>query len=146
MVVGTPGRILDHVQRKTIYLRNVKILVLDEADRMLDMGFVDDVEKIIMQCPRERQTLLFSATITHDVDRLSRKYMKDSVKVSAEAYVDSRKLPQVYYDVQDNMKFSLLVHLLYITFKLIMSGTGLTFGYFPSKFTAFEVKIYPNCT
>ena len=112
VVVGTPGRILDHVQRKTIYLRNVKILVLDEADRMLDMGFVDDVEKIIMHCPRERQTLLFSATITHDVDRLSRKYMKDSVKVSAEAYVDSRKLPQVYYDVQDNTKFSLLVHLL----------------------------------
>jgi len=112
VVVGTPGRILDHVQRNTIYLNNVKTLVLDEADRMLDMGFVVDVEKIIMQCPHERQTLLFSATITYDVARLARKYMKDPVRVSAEVYVDHKKLAQVYYDVQDNMKFSLLVHLL----------------------------------
>lgn len=112
VVVGTPGRILDHINRRTIFLRGVKTLVLDEADRMLDMGFVDDVEKIIMQCPHERQTLLFSATITHDVVRLSNRYMKNPVKVSAEVYVDPSKLAQVYYDVQDNMKFSLLVHLL----------------------------------
>jgi len=112
VVVGTPGRILDHINRKTIYLGKVKILVLDEADRMLDMGFVDDVEKIIKQCPHERQTLLFSATITHDVNRLSKRYMNRPASVSAELHVDPGKLSQVYYNVQDNMKFSLLVHLL----------------------------------
>ncbi|MBW2984012.1 DEAD/DEAH box helicase [Candidatus Woesearchaeota archaeon] len=112
VVVGTPGRMLDHLQRGTIDLRNVKILVLDEADRMLDMGFIEDVEKIISQCPKERQTMLFSATIPPELAELSRKYMKDPVKVSAESYVDPKKLKQVYYDVQDNLKFSLLVHLL----------------------------------
>lgn len=111
-VVGTPGRILDHINRNTIRLAEVKILVLDEADRMLDMGFIDDVERIISRCPRNRQTLLFSATITHDVARLSKKYMKDPNSISAEAMVDPRKLTQFYYDVEDNVKFSLLVHLL----------------------------------
>jgi ATP-dependent RNA helicase DeaD len=112
VVVGTPGRILDHLERKTIYLKNVKMLVLDEADRMLDMGFIEDVEKIIMHCPRDRQTLLFSATITYSVDILAKKYMRNPRKISAEAYVDPSKLVQIYYDVEDNMKFSLLVHLL----------------------------------
>jgi ATP-dependent RNA helicase DeaD len=112
VVVGTPGRILDHLNRGTLRLGNVKVLVLDEADRMLDMGFVDDVTKIMDHCPRDRQTLLFSATITHDVARLSKNYMKDPVQVSAEVYVDPTKMTQVYYDVQDELKFSLLVHLL----------------------------------
>ena len=112
VVVGTPGRILDHMQRKTMRLSEVKILVLDEADRMFDMGFLDDVEKIIHACPREKQMLLFSATITHDVDRLWKRYMRDAVKVSAEAYVDPAKMTQVYYNVADNLKFSLFVHLL----------------------------------
>ena len=112
VVVGTPGRILDHLERNTINLSRIKILVLDEADRMFDMGFIDDVRKIISRCPVNRQTLLFSATIPPEIANLSRKYMKNPVKVSAEAYVDSKKLAQVYYDVPDNMKFSLLVHLL----------------------------------
>lgn len=112
VVVGTPGRILDHLQRRTMRLSEIKILVLDEADRMFDMGFLDDVERIIHACPREKQMLLFSATITYDVDRLWRRYMRDAVKVSAEVYVDPSKMTQVYYDVMDNMKFSLLVHLL----------------------------------
>jgi len=112
VVVGTPGRILDHIDRRTINLDNVRILVLDEADRMLDMGFKEDVEKIIDKCPRKRQTLLFSATISSDVVRLARRYMIDPVEVSAEAYVDPTKLTQIYYDVPDNLKFSLLVHFL----------------------------------
>lgn len=112
VVVGTPGRILDHMERATINLTRIKILVLDEADRMLDMGFIEDVSKIISHCPQHRQTLLFSATITTDVANLSKRYMHNPVKVSAETYVDPRKLHQVYYDVQDNMKFSLLIHLL----------------------------------
>jgi len=112
VVVGTPGRILDHLQRRTINLSQVKILVLDEADRMLDMGFIEDVERIISQCPRKRQTLLFSATISPDIDRLVHRYMHNPVKISAESYVDPKKLKQIYYNVHDNMKFSLLAHLL----------------------------------
>ncbi|MBR9678636.1 MAG: DEAD/DEAH box helicase [Nanoarchaeota archaeon] len=112
VVVGTPGRVLDHVGRRTIDLRKVKVLVLDEADRMLDMGFLEDVEKIIKQCPSDRQTLLFSATIIPEVKRLSKRYMVDPVLVSAESMVDPKKLKQVYYDVPDSLKFSLLVHLL----------------------------------
>lgn len=112
VVIGTPGRMLDHLQRRTIRLDRVKILVLDEADRMLDMGFIDDVEKIIRRCPVQRQTLLFSATIPEDIRRLADKYMNNPIKVSAESYVDPRKLKQVYYDIKENLKFSLLVHLL----------------------------------
>ena len=112
VVVGTPGRILDHIARGTARFNNVKILVLDEADRMFDMGFKDDVEKIIRKCPSERQTLLFSATISQDVVRLARKHMKKPLEVSVDSYVDPAKLTQIYYEVADNLKFSLLTHLL----------------------------------
>jgi len=112
VVVGTPGRILDHLTRRTIDLRGVKILVLDEADRMLDMGFQRDVIKIIERCPKNRQTLLFSATISNDVFLLAKKYMNNPVEVSAEAYVDANKLKQVFYDVEASEKFSLLLHFL----------------------------------
>ncbi len=112
VVVGTPGRILDHLNRRTLYLGNVKILVLDEADRMLDMGFIYDVESIIKFCPRERQTLLFSATISADISHLATRYMKNIVEVSAKAYVEETKLVQVYYDVPSREKFSALVYLL----------------------------------
>jgi ATP-dependent RNA helicase DeaD len=112
VVVGTPGRVLDHMERGTIDLSNLKIFVLDEADRMLDMGFIEDVEKIIKGCPTERQTLLFSATIPPDISRLADRYMNNPIKISVDSYVDPSKLKQVYYDVEDNMKFSLLVNLL----------------------------------
>lgn len=112
IVVGTPGRILDHLSRNTLDLKHVKILVLDEADRMLDMGFIDDVEKIISQCPKKRQTLLFSATISREISRLAGRYMHSPVEISAEQYVDPSKLAQFYYGVSDDIKFSLIVHLL----------------------------------
>ncbi|MDP2946955.1 MAG: DEAD/DEAH box helicase, partial [Nanoarchaeota archaeon] len=76
------------------------------------MGFYPDVERIISKCPKERQTLLFSATISHDVEHLSKKHTKNSIMVSTNPYVDPTKLKQVFYDVQSNLKFSLLVHLL----------------------------------
>ncbi len=112
VVIATPGRILDHIGRGTVNLSNIKIIVLDEADRMFDMGFAEDVERILNVCPKKRQTLLFSATISGDVIHLSKRYMHNPIRVSAENQVDPTKLKQVYYDVQDSMKFSLLFHLL----------------------------------
>jgi ATP-dependent RNA helicase DeaD len=112
VVVATPGRLLDHLERGTVDLQDVKILVLDEADRMLDMGFIDDVQKIIKRCPEKRQTLLFSATISEDVAHLSRKYMKNAEWVSVEQFVDPTKLHQVFYDIPGPQKLALLAHLL----------------------------------
>jgi ATP-dependent RNA helicase DeaD len=112
IVVGTPGRILDHLERRTIDLSRIRFLVLDEADRMLDMGFLPDVKRIMNKCNKDRQTLLFSATISDEIDEIIRKYMKNPIKVSVQNSVDPSKLKQVYYDVQDNQKFSLLIHLL----------------------------------
>ncbi len=112
IVVGTPGRILDHLRQATLNLSNLKYLVLDEADRMLDMGFIDDVVTIIDQCPKDRQTLLFSATLSQDIERIAKHYMKEPVLVESESKVDPSKLRQVYYDAPNNLKFSLLVHLL----------------------------------
>lgn len=112
VVIATPGRMLDHMERRTVDLSNIKVLVLDEADRMLDMGFLPDVKRILKVCPRERQTLFFSATISPETEHLTEKYMKNPVNISATPQVDPKKLRQVYYDVPDNIKFSLLVHLL----------------------------------
>ncbi len=112
IIVGTPGRLLDHLRHGTLKLNKVKVLVLDEADRMVDMGFLPDVEEIIKQNPADRQTLLFSATNTGDVDYIAKKYMKNPEHVEVESFVDPSKLNQIYYDVETNKKFSLLLHLL----------------------------------
>ncbi len=112
VVVGTPGRVLDHLSRGTLDLSNVKIAVLDEADRMLDMGFIEDVDKILNQCPKKRQTLLYSATISSDIHNIAHQHMNNPTKISVESRVDASKLSQVYYQVPQNLKFSLLVHLL----------------------------------
>ncbi|MDD5178417.1 MAG: DEAD/DEAH box helicase, partial [Candidatus Nanoarchaeia archaeon] len=112
VVVATPGRLLDHIERRTVNLSRVKLLVLDEADRMLDMGFMDDVEQIIRLCPAKRQTLFFSATILPYITKLANKHMKNPIKVLAVKMVDPSKLKQEYYDVTKNMKMSLLIHLL----------------------------------
>jgi ATP-dependent RNA helicase DeaD len=112
VVVGTPGRILDHINRRTIRLGKLKTLVLDEADTMLDMGFIVDVEKIIKGCPKNRQTLLFSATITDEIKDLAKRHTKEAVKIFTNKLVDPRKLTQVCYNVSKGLKFSLLVHLL----------------------------------
>lgn len=112
IVIATPGRCLDHIQRGTIDLSKVKVIVLDEADRMVDMGFIDDVEKIMAKCPKERQTLLFSATLSPEIKKIEKKYMNNPIRMMAEDYVDPAKLKQVYYDILPSKKFSLLVHLL----------------------------------
>ena len=112
VVVATPGRLLDHLERNTINTSGIKILVLDEADRMFDMGFLDDVEKIIKNCPKKRQTMFFSATMFTGIKRLAEKYMVQPKKVSVVNQVDPAKLKQSYYNISKNKKLSLLVHLL----------------------------------
>ena len=113
VVVGTPGRMLDHLRRKTIDFRNVRFLILDEIDKMLEMGFIDDVEKIISFTPKNRQTLMFSATIMRSIHRLMNKHLRNPVVIKTKSQVDKSKLHQTYYDIyKQNEKFSLLVHLL----------------------------------
>lgn len=112
IVVGTPGRLLDHMQRGTIDLKNVRTVVLDEADRMLDMGFIDDIRKILSHLPKERQMLLFSATMPSEIQDIVKRFMKNPERVKAKSYVDEGKLAQIYYTVEASDKFSLLMHLL----------------------------------
>jgi ATP-dependent RNA helicase DeaD len=112
VVVGTPGRILDHIGRKTIRFDKLKTLVLDEADTMLDMGFIVDVEKIIKKCPKDRQTLLFSATLTKAVNSMAWRHTNKAVSIMTKGMVDPGKLTQVYHVISNSLKFSLLIHLL----------------------------------
>ena len=80
VVVGTPGRMLDHIKRKTLDLSNIEFLIIDEADEMLDMGFIEDIENIIKATNSDRQTLLFSATMPDQIKKLSSRYMKPNTK------------------------------------------------------------------
>lgn len=111
VVVATPGRLLDVMERGT-KLSGVRYLVLDEADRMLDMGFIDDVEKILRATPKDRQTLLFSATLSPKLRGLVNRYMKSPVSVEAKTQVDTSLLSERVYEVPVVDKFSLLVHCL----------------------------------
>jgi ATP-dependent RNA helicase DeaD len=113
IVVGTPGRVLDHIQRRTLYLGDIYHVVLDEADRMLDIGFRPDIERILRQTPEPHQTLLLSATISADVRKLAKRYMHDAVELNLskdEPSVES--ISQYYVTVEHERKFDLLVHLL----------------------------------
>ena len=113
VVIGTPGRILDHCRRRTIDFRQVRFLVLDETDKMFEMGFIDDVEAIIREVPQRRQTLMFSATAERGAQSVLRRHLHNPLVIKTRSYVDRSKLRQVYYDIyQRNHKFSLLVHLL----------------------------------
>lgn len=112
IVIGTPGRILDHMQRRTISLRGIKILVLDEADRMLDMGFIDDIKRIIGQTPQSRQTMLFSATMPEEIAYLAMRYLKNPIRLATQHHISRHLLKHIYYDVQQNEKISVLVHLI----------------------------------
>ena len=113
VVIGTPGRILDHLGRKTIGFPHTQFLVLDETDKMFEMGFIEDVEEILGHVPKQRQTFMFSATISYDVQAVMEKHLNNPETVVTQSYVDKNKLKQVYYDIHhQNDKFSLLVHLL----------------------------------
>ncbi|MBU1112005.1 MAG: DEAD/DEAH box helicase [archaeon] len=112
VVVGTPGRLLDHLERGTMDLSNVRTVVLDEADKMVEMGFIEDIERILSTTPTEKQMLLFGATISTEVDNIKRRHMPGSVVAEAEKHVEQELLKQYYYNIQMNEKFSLLVHML----------------------------------
>jgi ATP-dependent RNA helicase DeaD len=105
VVVGTPGRILDHLKRGTLSFESVSYLVLDEADRMLDMGFMPDVERILRRTPRSRQTALFSATVPTVVRIISRRHMRDAVTVQVKPEQQTvTSIDQIFYEVAERDK------------------------------------------
>ena len=113
IVVATPGRLLDHIDRKTIKLGDIEILVLDEADRMLDMGFVNDVKRIVRALPKKRQTLLFSATISPEIRTLAAGMLKSPKTIQvgrARNPIDT--ITQHIYSVEKPLKMDLLLHMI----------------------------------
>src|SRR4029079_2214000 len=112
ILVATPGRLLDHVQQKTVDLRQVEILVLDEADRMLDMGFIHDIRKILALLPAQRQNLLFSATFPEEIRKLANGFMKSPVTVEvARRNTPAELVAQVQHPVDAGHQRELLAHL-----------------------------------
>lgn len=109
VVIGTPGRVLDHLRRGTLKLDKIRTVVLDEADEMLDMGFIEDIESILRETPSDRQTLLFSATMPPEVKRLSARYMKEPVNVTINrGEVTVPLIEQVFYKVLERTKLESL--------------------------------------
>ncbi|MBD3346939.1 MAG: DEAD/DEAH box helicase [Chitinivibrionales bacterium] len=113
IVAATPGRLLDHLKRRTIDLSCVEILVLDEADRMYDMGFIKDVRKIIKEVPKKRQTLLFSATVSPEIKRLIREIQRDPkvIEIGAPG-TPVHTVEQQFYTISQQKKMDLLTHIL----------------------------------
>ncbi|MDP4088427.1 MAG: DEAD/DEAH box helicase [Bacillota bacterium] len=114
IIVGTPGRVLDLMARKVIDLGEIEFLVLDEADEMLNMGFIDDIEEIINSCSKERQTMLFSATMPDEIKRLSKRYMKPDTKHIAilKNTMTVSTVEQYYYEVKNKDRFESLCRIL----------------------------------
>lgn len=109
IVVGTPGRVLDHIEKGTFSLERLKYLVIDEADEMLNMGFIDQVEAIIDELPTNRMTMLFSATLPEDVENLSRTYMESPINIEIQASgITTDKIEHSLLEVREEEKFSLL--------------------------------------
>ncbi len=113
IVVATPGRLMDHMQRRTIDLRHIEVLILDEADRMLDMGFINDVRKIVGTLPKKRQTMLFSATISPEVKTLAADMLKSPKVIQIgrpRNPIDT--ITQHFYAIEKAMKMDLLLHMI----------------------------------
>jgi ATP-independent RNA helicase DbpA len=102
IVVGTPGRLLDHLERGSLDLSALNTLVLDEADRMLDMGFHDDIATVARACPKQRQTLLFSATYPTGIDQLSKAFLREPKEVKLASVHTPHKIRQVFYEVKED--------------------------------------------
>ncbi|WJG09835.1 ATP-dependent RNA helicase DbpA [Aliiglaciecola sp. LCG003] len=102
IIVGTPGRIMDHLSKRRLKLHDVKTLILDEADRMLDMGFEDEMEAVIKASPNDRQTLLFSATYPDQIKQISLKVQRNPIEVTVESTHDTNKIKQLFFEVDEN--------------------------------------------
>jgi ATP-dependent RNA helicase DeaD len=113
IIVGTPGRLLDHIRRRTVRLNEVVTVVLDEADEMLNMGFIEDIEAILREVPEKRQTLLFSATMPRSIQELAERFMvKPQVIRTKSKEMTVPEVTQLYIEVQESQKFDALCHLL----------------------------------
>lgn len=113
IVVGTPGRVMDHIQRRTFRTEDLWCVVLDEADRMLDIGFRPAIEKILRACPKDRQTMLLSATLAPEIEGLCKRYMDDPVHINCSSkQISVETIEQRYFTVRQDEKQSTLVKLL----------------------------------
>src|SRR3989338_2479334 len=113
ILIATPGRLLDHLEHKTVNLSDVKVVVLDEADRMLDMGFAPQIRKIAKFLPRERQTLFFSATMPEEILKIASEYMKLPIRVEiARQGLPPEKITQELFIVRQEMKRTILLKIL----------------------------------
>ncbi len=113
VVVGTPGRIIDHMQRGSLNLEGIEFFVLDEADRMLDMGFIDDIKRIIEKTPPHKQNFFFSATMPYEARTLAESFMQDPEIIKTEhVYVDNTKLEEFYVDCGSLYKTDMLTQLI----------------------------------
>jgi len=112
VVVGTPGRIMDLIEREALHLGAVQTLVLDEADRMLDMGFFEDIANVVKHCGKERQTLLFSATYPEGIERLAAQFMRSPKTVKVQTQIECTQIEQVYFEVESSDRLSAVSKLL----------------------------------
>lgn len=107
VVVGTPGRVMDHIDRETLVLDEIKYLIIDEADEMLNMGFINDVERIISELPSNRVTMVFSATLPKDVENLCHKYMKDPINIEiASTGITTNTTEHFLIEVKEEERFN----------------------------------------
>jgi ATP-independent RNA helicase DbpA len=112
VLVATPGRLMDHIERNTVDLSQLRTLVLDEADRMLDMGFYDDVTTIVKACPSKRQTLLFSATYSDTVRKASARFLRNPVEIEVESLHDASQIEQHFYEIEPQERYAAVARLL----------------------------------
>ncbi len=112
IVVGTPGRLLKHLEKGTLNLDRLKTLVLDEADRMLDMGFLEDIMRVIDNTPKQKQTLLFSATYPDEIQHISEKIQNNPIEVRVESLHKDTKIKQVFYEIEKGERTKVLMALL----------------------------------
>lgn len=113
IIVGTPGRLIDHINRKTLRLQDIKIVVLDEADEMLNMGFIEDIEQILQHIPAERQSLLFSATMPRQIQELAQRFLKNPEIIGIKSKgITVPSIDQSYIEVNEKQKFEVLSTLL----------------------------------
>lgn len=111
IVVGTPGRILKHLKKETLSLKDMDTLVLDEADRMLDMGFSEEINEVLGFTPKEKQTLLFSATYTDEIMDISAKIQKDAINIKTTSIEVANKITERFYEVQNSQKIDTLINI-----------------------------------